>query len=47
MFVKPTLKNEAFKFLRKDVNYNSFITFIDIIVGITLFDSPSSAVSTV
>jgi hypothetical protein len=47
IFVKPTLKNEAFKFLRKDINYNSFITSVDIIVGIILFGSSSFAVFTI
>jgi hypothetical protein len=47
MFVKPTLKNEASKFSRKDANCSSLIASVDITVGIALFGGPPPAVSTV
>ena len=47
MFIKPTLKNEASKFSRKDANCSSLIASVDITVGIALFGGPPPAVSTV
>jgi hypothetical protein len=47
MFVKPTLKNEASKFLRKDINCSSLIAFVNIIIDIVLFGNSPFAVFTV
>jgi hypothetical protein len=47
MFIKPTLKNEASKFSRKDANCSSLIVSVDITVGIALFGDPPLAIFTV
>jgi hypothetical protein len=47
IFAKPTSKNEASKFSRKDANCSSLIALVDITVGIVLFGGAPPAVSTV